>query len=291
MEINKDLISIHAYLCADGYVIKSNNPKYKYFHIGFRNTNLDLLKDFQIKFYRYFKIKPYLIEGQRCRIGSKEIYNSLTEKFGSFYSYEWKMPELNDQLKKIWLRSFFDCEAWVTLEKHQNRNIGLDNVNKKGINQIKNALKEMGINCVLRYREKQNIYRLYIYGKENIILYKSEIGFLHPNKLKKLNDAINDYVDYEWKFPNDEKKLKSFVLNLLKEKIRIKGSRYIRIFSKEENNLIKLKEGVEKYFGMSSLVNKRVNGLGTIYYELSINKKEEIQKLIKLKIIPNILKD
>ena len=291
MEINKDLISIHAYLCADGYVIKSNNPKYKYFHIGFRNTNLDLLKDFQIKFYRYFKIKPYLIEGQRCRIGSKEIYNSLTEKFGSFYSYEWKMPELNDQLKKIWLRSFFDCEAWVTLEKHQNRNIGLDNVNKKGINQIKNALKEMGINCVLRYREKQNIYRLYIYGKENIILYKSEIGFLHPNKLKKLNDAINDYVDYEWKFPHEEEKLKSFVFNLLKEKIRIKGSRYIRIFSKEENNLIKLKEGVEKYFGMSSLVNKRVNGLGTIYYELSINKKEEIQKLIKLKIIPNILKD
>ena len=45
-----DLISIHAYLCADGYVIKSKNPKYKYFKIGLRNTNPVLLRDFQEKF-------------------------------------------------------------------------------------------------------------------------------------------------------------------------------------------------------------------------------------------------
>jgi len=29
---------------------------------------------------------------------------------------------------------------------------------------------------------------------------------------------------------------------------------------------------------------------GTVYYELNINKKQDIQKLINLKVVPNILK-
>jgi len=64
MKFDENLAAVHAYLCADGYVVKSKNPKYKYFHIGFRNTNLILLKDFQEKFEKAFGLKPYLIENQ-----------------------------------------------------------------------------------------------------------------------------------------------------------------------------------------------------------------------------------
>ncbi|MFO8016942.1 MAG: LAGLIDADG family homing endonuclease [Candidatus Woesearchaeota archaeon] len=58
LKFNRDLSIIHAYLSADGYVIKNpKTQKRKYYYIGFRNTNERLLQDFEERFYNYFKIK------------------------------------------------------------------------------------------------------------------------------------------------------------------------------------------------------------------------------------------
>ena len=61
MKFDKNLSAIHGYLCADGYVC-TNLPdqKHKYYSIGLRNTNITLLKDFESKFIKVFKIKPKL---------------------------------------------------------------------------------------------------------------------------------------------------------------------------------------------------------------------------------------
>lgn len=132
MRLNKDLVIIHAYLCADGYVTRnSSTQKHTYHHIGFRNTNSILLKDFQERFAKVFEQKSYLIENQRCRVGSKKIYKALTGEFGSFYSWKWQMPELDKNYSRGWLRAYFDCEGWVFCKKGQNRHIGVDCVNKK----------------------------------------------------------------------------------------------------------------------------------------------------------------
>ena len=56
-------------------------------------------------------------------------------------------------------------------------------------------------------------------------------------------------------------------------------------------NLKKLSKFLKKFYKIESRLYKSVNGIGTIYYELNINKKKDIQKLIKLKIIPNILEN
>lgn len=292
MKIDKNLATVHAYLCADGYVIKNpKTQKHKYSHIGFRNTNLTLLKDFQDKFEKSFGIKPHLIEGQRCRIGSKEIYELLTKKFGSFYSWEWRMPKLNNKLSQIWLRAYFDCEGWVTCKSHQNRMIGLDCVNEHGIKQIKNALGKLGINSKVNKRNTRNIFSLSIFGKENLIRFEKKVGFLHPIKAGKLKEVLEDFVIYKWTFSENERECKEFIFNILKEKIRIKKPYYVRIFSKEETNLKKLKELLKKFYDIDSIIYRAVNGIGTVYYELNINRKNEIRKLINLKLIPNIFKD
>jgi hypothetical protein len=291
MKFDENLAVIHAYLCADGYVIK-NPPtqKQKYYKIGFRNTNLVLLKDFQERFYNYFKIKPSLYVGQRCQIGNKEIYNLLTKEFRSFYSWEWRMPKLNDKLAKIWLRAYFDCESWVFCKTHQNRHIGVDCVNEIGLNQIESSLNGIGIKIIRKYNKKRRIHRIFIYGKDNLIKFSNKIGFLHPNKKEKLNQVLNDFVVYEWSFPKDEKECKKFIKKITQEKIRIKKPHYIRIISKEQTNLERLGNLLKKYYDINCLVNKSVNGIGTIYYELNINRREEIQKLINNKLILNILK-
>lgn len=289
MKLDENLAAIHAYLCADGYVIK--NPatqKQKYYHIGFRNTNLILLRDFQEKFEKIFGKKPYLIEGQRCRIGSRETYEKLTREFGSFYSWIWKMPELEDNLLRTWLRAYFDCEGWVTCKTHQNRQIGVDCVNKEGINQIKEALNKLNIKSMIKKRNTRNIFCLKIYGKDNLIGFQKEINFLHPNKKEKLSSAIKDFVEYDWKFPESEIDLKYFVKEILQSKAKIKKDNgIIRIISKLENNLTRLQKELNRLFGTESKVNKRINGIGTVYFELNVNKQNQVKALIDNNLINN----
>ena len=282
MKFDENLAAVHAYLCADGYVIKNpETQKQKYYMIGFRNTNLILLKDFQERFGEVFGIKPYLIEGQRCRIGSKRIYGKLIKEFGSFYSWEWKMPKLNEKLSKIWLRAYFDCEGWVTCKTHQSRMIGADCVNERGIKQIKETLLKLGIKSKLKKRNTRNIFSLAIFGKENLIKFHEKIGFLHPEKVERLKKVLGDFVVYEWKYPQDKRQLISFVKKILKLRGKIKKNNgVLRLISCEEENLIRLQKELNILFKIDCIVNRQVNGIGTIYYELSINKKEEVKKLI-----------
>jgi len=292
MEMDDNLAAVHAYLCADGYVIKNpDTQKHKYYSIEFRNTNLVLLKDFQDRFNKVFGIKPHLIEGQRCRIGSKEIYEKLTKEFGSFYSWHWKMPNLDTKLAKFWLRAYFDCEGWVICKTHQNRHIGVDCVNKEGLNQVEKTLNMLGIKIVRRYNIDRNIHRIYIYGKENLERFSKIVGFLHPDKSNKLKQVLNDYVVYKWNFPKNEEECKKFVINKLREKIRIKKPYFARMISKEESNLKKIRELLKSFYGIECSVNRCLNGIGTPYYELYVYRKEEIKKLINLKLIPNLFKE
>ncbi len=292
MKFDENLASVHAYLCADGYVVK--NPltqKHKYYRIGLRNINIFLLKDFQDKFEKVFGIKPRLVEGQRCEIGSREIYELLSKEFGSFYSREWQMPPMKTDLLPFWLRSFFDCEGWVYIQSHQNRQIGLDCVNEKSLDQVRKKLSKLGIRTTKQIKKNGAIFRILVLGKENLLLFKEKIGFFHPEKKEKLEKAIKDYVIYLWDFPRDEFLCKKFIKKLLTEKIRIRGGNFISIISKEAKNLDNLSKILKKFYDIDCLVRRRINGLGTIYYELSIYKKEEVRKLIKARLVNNFLKN
>jgi hypothetical protein len=283
MKFNEDLAVIHAYLCADGYVIK-NPPtqRHKYYKIGLRNTNIVLLKDFKNRFEKLWGVKPYLEKGQRCSKSSKELYEYLTRNFGSFYSYEWRMPTLNKGLTSAWLRTYFDCEGWVSIEKHKSRLIGADCVNSIGIKQVKAALLRYGIKSKLKYKKDRDIFRLYIYGKENLTKFSRYIGFHHPEKRMKLQAAIKDYVIYDWSFPKNKGWMIQFIKRLMREKAKVRlDNKTIRVISCREDNLKILKMELKKLFGIDPRVNEMVNGIGTRYYQLNINRKEDIKKAVE----------
>jgi hypothetical protein len=142
MKFNEDLAVIHAYLCADGYVIKNPPTQtHKYYKIGLRNTCIALLKDFKKRCDREFGINAIIYRNERCSFGSKEVYHRLTESF-SYYSYEWELPHLPRNLLKLWLRAFFDCEGWVFVKERQNRQIGAESVNHKGLQHIQESLRK-----------------------------------------------------------------------------------------------------------------------------------------------------
>jgi hypothetical protein len=289
MKFDGNLAAIHAYLCADGYVIK-NPPtqKNKYYRIALRNINPILLKDFQKRFEKIFGVRPTIRKEGRCEKCSKEIYYKLTKEFTSFYSREWQIPRLNKKLSCIWLRAFFDCEGWVFNKSHQNRHIGLDSINENGLDDIRNLLDILDIRTIKKVVKNGKMYRIFIYGKENLIKFQNKIGFLHPDKKRKLDEAIKDYIDYFWNFPRDKVQLKDFVRKLVKEKARVKKPYQIRITSKEETNLSQLKKHLKYFYKIDCSVSKRINGLGTIYYVLYIGRKSEVQRLISLGLIEKI---
>lgn len=237
MKFDENLAAVHAYLCADGYVIK-NPPeqKHKYYYIGLRNTNIVLLEDFQKRFYEHFRIKPIIVPGQRCKIQNKKLYEILTKDY-SYYSYEWTVPELSKRLYTFWLRAFFDCEGWVNNPSNNGRSIALESVNKEEVKKIQKILEKFFIKSKI-YKHR-HLLQICILGKENLIRYRKSIGFLHPKKRKSLDDAISLYKNYVWDIPSD----KPGILDFISKKIRPKKDRNeCWIYSIYLSNLVNLKK-------------------------------------------------
>lgn len=270
---NPSLAAIHGYLSGDGCVIQNpKNSKYKYFRVDFRNTELVLLKHFRDCFFDFFNVEPFISKNNdRCTISRKEYYTFFNEHFGSFYSYEWSMPELSEDLSCVWLRAFFDCEAWVVNIPGKNRAIGLDCVNLNGLKQIVDSLKKLGIaTSEIKKKRKRNIYSIHIWGKENLLLYEKKISFLHPNKKKLLSEAILSYDLWKWDLSTEAK-----IREIIREKTRF-GKNRVLIFSRKEN-LENLKKILLKKFDITSSVITNKNGMGTIYYSLNIYGKRHIE--------------
>jgi hypothetical protein len=274
MKFNENISSIHAYLCADGYVC-TNLPhqKHKYYSIGLRNINLNLLKDFQAKFNKEFKIKPKLIIGERCRLYSKEIYKKLMEN-GPYHSNNWTYPKISKENSKHWLRSFFDCEGWIINNKRKTRSICAESINQNGLYDIQKALERLNIRSTIYDRQNRDIYSLMILDKKSIIKFEKEINFFHPLKKERLRKAIESFVNYKWNISSYN------IRKIMKQKSRLKKPNVIRIFSIIKSNLEKLSYLLNKEYDVESKIYKSVNGNRRVYYYLAIQKKSEIKKLI-----------
>lgn len=269
MKFDRNLAAVHAYLCGDGYVIKNpDDQKHKYYYIALRNTNEILLKDFQQKFKAVFDIEPRIVPG-RSIIQNKEIYNFLTREF-SYYSYEWKLPVLSKENVKAWLRAFFDCEGWVENQPGKSRLIGLECCNESGTIRIKNELQRLGIASQLVKKKNRTIWRLTICGKEHLQRFQKFIDFLHPQKKKKLEEAIASYANYNRDIPTERKKLLEFV----KQKGKLRESRNeIRILSINKQNLINLRKALKEHNFISTLLGPWKSSTCSQYYCLKIRRE------------------
>jgi hypothetical protein len=275
MKFSEDLAAIHGYLCSDGMVKQFG----KHYQIKFTNIAPELLDDFRIRFTREFNIKPkFYQEGHigRLLIYNKELFTHLIE-FGPYDSRNWYLPFdfLNNKTAKLWLRAFFDAEAWVELQKAKSRAIRVDCINESGMKQLASLLGKFGIKSQLKVRKSNYIWRLNICGKDDLQKFKSGVGFLHQAKAKLLEEAVNSYKTYEWEIP----KTKLEVLRFVKENGRIRQSRNeLRLFSIKRDNLIRLRKVLKAYNLHSKLQGPWLNSLKRKYYCL-ILKEKEVEKL------------
>jgi len=271
MKFDSNLAAVHAYLCADGYVIKNpETQKHKYYHIALRNTNLTLLEDFQKKFYNVFGVSPKITNG-RCIIHSKELFYVLTKEY-CYYSYKWTLPKLTTNTLKLWLRAFFDCEGWVELQKAKSRSIRTDSVNLKGLTQVQMALRRFEIKSTIK-KSKKNLWRLSICGFDDIKKYAKNIGFLHPSKKQRLKDVLTSYKSYKWTIPTEKNELIKFLYK--QGKIR-KERNELRLFSIKRGNIDSINESLRKCGIDSKVQGPWKNNTGSLYFCLVL-KEDKIK--------------
>ncbi len=280
MESCVDLAALHGYLSGDGCVVKNpSGQSHKYYRVDFRNTEPVLLRDFQERFEAIFLDIPVISGRQdRCTKSSKGAYEFFTTKFGSFYSREWRMPEMTDECAAVWLRAFFDCEGWVVCSRGKNRAIGIESVNLPGLHQIKNSLeRRFGIQTSTPVKKKnRDIHSLHIWGRENLRKFYEKVGFLHPGKQTLLREALNSY-DHHWEFPKEEEARRQFLSQLLTVKLRFR--RYDARLYGRSYNLETLATLLRERFGIDSNLNRCINGLGTTYFVLEFYGQDNLDRL------------
>jgi len=295
LDVNKfscDFAAVHGYLCSDGYVANNRpNTKMRY-KIGFRNMNLVLLKDFQKRFEKTFGLRPNLSKAvDRCEVGSKPIHSFLIDNFSSFSSWKWSMPEgLPNKSAAFWLRAFFDAEGTVRARKGKDREISAESVNRKGLLQIKSALLGFGISCKITSRKARPTHTIYIFGKDNLERFHNKIGFLHPSKKAKLEEALGSYVSYTWDFPDENNLLTRFVVNKMRERAKVHKPGYIQMCSIIEENLHLLSENLQLFFGVTAEVYGPRTNKHSIYYELKIFRREDVLKIFENNLISKLQK-
>ncbi len=193
-----ELTKILAYLNSEGIT-----------KFGISNTSKEILDDF------FYSIKK--VFGTE-RTEFKEYNNSYyIDGAGIFYTFfkdllhydfylkqkssKIKHPEfflnLTNEEKKAYLRAYFDAESSVG-----EGGIELLSASFVGINQISNLLLNFGIHSRISKKTSyarnspnpkiRDYYRLTISGRDNLIGFKDEIGFLLGYKEERLNLIIKD---------------------------------------------------------------------------------------------------
>lgn len=188
------------YISGDGLVKMrfNKNQKTPRYDFGFYPDDLMMAKSFNDAFFELYgrrfivrkskEYNNYILRGTH-----KEAYLDLI-KLGSFGTYDWNVPFeflTTTKMKTEWIKAFFDAEAHVG-----KRQIQVQSVNKKGLEEVKQLLEEVGIitSKIYTYKRKQknwNInYLLAILRKSEFKNYLKLVGFNHSSKKDKLKSLV-----------------------------------------------------------------------------------------------------
>lgn len=155
--------------------------------------------------YTFYKPKNTLVS----QINSQIICRDLL-RYGNFRTENWNVPNEimttdNEKIIGSFLRGFYDSEGCSS----SRCSITCSSINEKGLIQIADLLKRLGIESTLREQKNGKYYVLYIFRKERFKRFKERVGFTIQRKMDKLNETLNtgfftkrsvaDIKDIKWK--------------------------------------------------------------------------------------------
>lgn len=199
MKIEEARIASH--VCGDGwlsaYVEKNSlqivhGRKYrrnrKRYTIGYSNTQKILLDQFEGDMKKAFGINARRTKGQLL-FRSKRVFERLKE-LGSGDSRNWfigsDIMAGSDDIKREWLKAFFDDEATVDII---TKRVRIKSINERGLTQACRLVKQFGIETSLTGPNVDNSWYMTI-SKGDFILFYERIGFYHKERQNKLKELV-----------------------------------------------------------------------------------------------------
>jgi hypothetical protein len=167
--MKEQLVRIHARLCGDGCIstYETSEPDRNrrgvvlYTNMVDRNIHEfrnDMKEVFGVKMTRY---------NEDVKVKSLRIIEDLEDRFGSFNSGAWLIPDeifdLNSVKKYHWIRAFVRDEGY----HNEKRNcLRIKSVNKEGLEDAKKLMETLGIEPTLSGPNCDESYYLSVFGLE-----------------------------------------------------------------------------------------------------------------------------
>jgi len=205
-EKSKILAKIIGHLMGDGCVTKR--------YLRYNNKDKFLLNNFKNHFLSLYP-KTHFIKGKVnsgtsfVQVQNKKLIEFLFGLCGDFRSELLRFPEFikTKKMKKEFISAVYDDEGCVGLRIFKKtgeikRNLDIGSKSKEFLGDIKIVLMEdFNVKSNKIYFCKRNLngkefitWRLSITGKENFVLFRENINFTCPNKIKKLDNMIDSYI-------------------------------------------------------------------------------------------------
>lgn len=208
----REKAGLHGAICADGnfrcgaYRKASGTGYYHKYEIRLYDFDSVTRAAFGRNFKKVYgkEAHDYPRRGEICGYGKDMAYD--LSKYGPFGTHEWRVPfrYLDKKGVREWLRFYFEGDGtFCTGEDPSHTAISASSVNGQGLEEVQTLLEDcFGIESTIhlhrfprteRTRNWSDQYALEIYGRDDVIRYRDEIGFVSSRKQSKLNDAIRRF--------------------------------------------------------------------------------------------------
>lgn len=213
-ELDTTLAYIYGVVIGDGYLERSQRN----YRIGLNVTDQEFANKFYAKVEDWTGLEPNISERTvqhdhttkygcdiecethyyQVRLSSKAVLEFLESK-GEFKTERWSVPlevkNSKDEIQATLIRGIFDSEGYSTYSG-RTRRIELEMKNRKGLEQLKDLLKQLDIKSQIEQFDKQkekDTYLFRIYDKESIKNFRNKIGFSINRKQKALKALLDSY--------------------------------------------------------------------------------------------------
>jgi len=211
-----DEAALVGWLQGDGFVGKYSYGTNKSWIIEFMAVNEEQLNYLLPKIERVFNSVHYKVRETFTKTGRKiwriRLYGNKLKNFIEKYDLakrreDMRVPQILFSAPKeavvSYLKSFFDCEGYVSFRKdkkhnYQNSRIGAATISKNLMEDVLILLTGLGIYARL-YRKKekrqnrQDTYCINITYGNSKKLFAELIGFISKEKIEKLNIILNEF--------------------------------------------------------------------------------------------------
>lgn len=219
--LSQDLAFIMGAIISEGAVSKKK--------IEFCNSDIEFVAEFEKRWEKVFRdCRIHKFEKGPSSYGKKEYFRleihsrcviSFLNNLGIdiVKSAFKKIPEIVLQSPQnvvaSFVKAYFEGDGSIS---YSDKMIELSccSTSEKLINELQVTFLRFGIAATKRFDTHRNIYKLYVRGRENYLIFAENIGFVSERKNKKLSEVINLYTKFNAQtdfIPYISQYLRSFV--------------------------------------------------------------------------------